>query len=350
MSTHEPQPPSPGALDAVTGSLEQGWKRMVEVMFRGPAATPVSWIMWGLLIALSGLVGGSMNVSNFNEKRFDHWPGGFTDHLHGAWVLAAGLIALFAFALVIVWLYFRSRFRLVFLDAVLSGWPRIRGVFGRTAEKGGAYFIFELALAAAALLFAILPVVLLWLPVFVGLFEGHEPDAGTVVWRAVFTALWLIPLLLAAVLFDGFVYDLTLPYLWRRDLGFMEALRASFQLFSTHTAACVLLLVARIVVAIVVGILVMMLCCVTCFVWLLPAIGIGAAGFGLAMATIAFPPLALVTIPMALAVVLAVNWFVATVTAPIYVFYRAWSFAFVARLDPSVGSWQPYPESLETAP
>lgn len=350
MSTYEPVPPPPGALDAVTGSLDRGWQRMLELMFTGPAATPVSWMMWGLLIVLSGLVGGSMNFSKFDNGRFHDWPGNFGHGLQATWVLAAALIGLFVFALLIVWLYFRSRFRLVFLDAVLSGWPRIRGVFGRTAAKGGAYFFFEIALGAAALLFAVLPVVLVWLPVIAGLLDGHEPGAETVVWRLVLTALWVVPLLLAAVLLDGFVYDLTLPYLWRRDRGFMEALNSSFQLFSRHTGACVLFLLARIVVAIVIGILVMMVCCMTCFVWLLPAVGFGVIGVGMAMATLAFPPLALVTIPIVLAVVLGAKWLVASITAPIYVFYRAWSFAFVSYLDPSVGSWQEYQESRATAP
>jgi len=351
MSTYEPETPPPGALDAVTGSLERGWQRMLELMFTGPSATPASWMMWGLLIVLSGLVGGATRFSNkMGKDHYGDWPGSFGHGLHATWVLAAALIALFVFALMIVWLYFRSRFRLVFLDAVLSGRPQIRGVFGRTAEKGGAYFIFEIALGATVLLFAILPVVLLWFPVFVGLFQEYEPDAGTLAWRLVLTALWLVPLLFAALLLEGFVYDLTLPYLWRQDMGFMEALRSSFQLLSRHTGACVLLFLARVVVAIVVGILVMMVCCLTCFVWLLPALGFGVIGVGIVMATLAFPPLALVTIPLVFAVVLSTKWLVASITAPIYVFYRAWSFAFVAHLDPSVGSWEDYQESRATAP
>jgi hypothetical protein len=83
--------------------------------------------------------------------------------------------------------------------------------------------------------------------------------------------------------------------------------------------------------------------CVSCVVWIWPVLGIGAA----TMVSMIHPLLWIVTGPLVMLLALATAWIITSVMAPIPLFYRAWSWAFVHRLDPSVPLWS---TPAETAP
>jgi hypothetical protein len=78
-------------------------------------------------------------------------------------------------------------------------------------------------------------------------------------------------------------------------------------------------------------------------VWIWPVLGIAAA---VAVSQI-HPLLWIVTGPLVMLLALATAWIITSVMAPIPLFYRAWSWAFVHRLDPSVPLWS---TPAETAP
>ncbi|HHN73938.1 MAG TPA: hypothetical protein ENK10_01790 [Acidobacteria bacterium] len=336
-------PPPAGSLDMVTRSFEAGWKRMGALLF-GPFDFK-SWIFWGLLITLSGLTSFGMSSQWQDRLGNDGFAGRshlgrFTEWSWGPMVAVMVLFGVFiALVLALTFLYFRSRFRLVFLEAVASGRPRIRGVFGSTGRDGLAYFVYELASWLALAVLALIPVVLIWLP-SLRFVMRHGDFSDPPVMQILASLAWIVPLALVKFLLDGFVYDLVLPRAWTSGEGFPAAFGFMARRAGTHLGATILYLLARVLVAIVAGLLIVMLCCLTCCIWALPLGSVAAISFGLALATVAFPPVLVLTLPLLLGVYFLATWAQATVFAPVHVFYRAWSLAFARELDPSIPAWR----------
>ncbi|MDQ7087885.1 MAG: hypothetical protein Q9Q13_08545, partial [Acidobacteriota bacterium] len=157
--TAQPPPPA-GSLDLVTRSFESAWQRMTGLLFR-PLRVK-AWLLWGLLIALAGLAHVGIGSRWGDHWRGDDFPG---SRLGGAagWqeeglALVMVLFGVFiALVLLLTYLYIRSRFRFVLLEAVISGEPRVTGVFGSTGRDALAYFLYELATWLALSVFAFVP-------------------------------------------------------------------------------------------------------------------------------------------------------------------------------------------------
>ncbi len=94
-------------------------------------------------------------------------------------------------------------------------------------------------------------------------------------------------------------------------------------------------MIGRIIVGIGGAIASLVIVCCTFWIWMLPLVPIVA----LAVLSGAFPPLLVLTAPLILALVLVVLWIIATLSAPIFLFYRSWSVAFLQRLDPDFRGW-----------
>ncbi|RMF71437.1 MAG: hypothetical protein D6738_13880 [Acidobacteria bacterium] len=324
------------AVDAVTGSLGCGWDRMLFLLFRGPHASPANWIWWGLILLLAGVGVSGPSVHDgvgWRERLPPDTPG--VGGVHAGLIALVVVVALLALALILLLVWLQARFRCVMLEGVRTGVPAIRGVFGRTAQVGDAYFLFRIGVGAAAL--ALLSPVAIGWGIAAWRLGGQrvEPGAALVVPIAA-TFLWVLLVGLAAAIVSWWAYDLALPVAWFGGVGFVEGLARAWALTRAQIGAVLLLLVFRILVGIA-SVLVMLvgICCVAVWFWIVPLL----LAVGLAMATVAVPPLAIVTVPLIVALAVLIGWIASTVTAPIPLLVRCWSACLVGRLDPSIVPW-----------
>lgn len=333
-----------GCFDLIGDSFAAGWNRMVNLLFRRPAASLSAWIWWGLIALLAGWGQGGGNDLSFLfkdgdtagpkwlERRPRGWP--LFDFRPG---LIISLVALGLVLVVILW-FLRCCFRLVFVEGIVAGRPRIEGVFGRTVRPGLGYMAFELAVLILVVVL-LLPLFWAWWPLVRSAIAGAAPRWDDIAGLILATFGWGIPVGIAAALLFWFANDLVLPVLWRRNLGFWNALTAAGRFLESHLGAVVIFLLLRIVLSFVATGLACCLVCLSCCFWIWPI----ALMAGLGAASAAFPPALLLALPVILALGFLLSWAFATLTAPIPVFFRAWSIAFVARLDPSLGEFEPLP-------
>lgn len=337
-----PTPSRPDAFSPAIDGFADAWRWMVEVLFTAPRASLAAWATWGVIILLSSPLGGGGNLnvpagsadsSSDTAARARDALGEFAEPMTIAVIVALVLVAV---VLGLLWVYLTSRFRFVLLEGVLAGEPRVRGVFGRTARLGGSYFLARCGIFVIALVL-LLPVLLVWIPVLFGAWRGEMP-ALTV--ALVASLLWFIPVVFAVGIFDWWLYDFVLPCAWGADAGLRAGLKKAWDTTIGHPAAVVVYAIARFIASIV-GALV--LCCcfaLTCAIWIWPVLLMIA----LAIPSGVFPPLLLLTLPILLGLAFFIGWIVSTASAPIVLLWRAWSVAFLQRLDPSLPSWKPSPE------
>jgi hypothetical protein len=325
---------------AVSDGLSVGWDRMVHVLFRGPGAGLKAWALWGLILLIAG-AGGNLG-SNWNVPAGEEDVPSLPDPSDiEPWMIALGVAVLVALVVVgFIWLYFRARFRFVMLEGVRTGVPRIRNVFATTRRAGGHYFLFELGLSLTVILL-MAPLLLPWIPIIRGVFRGDAHPFEDALLLVVATVAWVVVLAIAAALVEWWVYDLVLPYVWLGRIDFRAGLERAWRLTRARLDAVLTLLLLRIVFGIAGVCAACLLGCASCVLWVWPALVVVAA----VMASIAFPPLWILAIPLILVLAIAIAWIMATVTAPIPLFFRSWSWAVVHRLDPSVPLWD---ERLES--
>ncbi len=353
--------PRTDPLAPVVESLSTGWSRVGWLLFRGPQARLENWIWWGLIALLAGSLGGQNGFQG-------NWRGGLPRETEPAshlitrvsfdpfdsldaldrvvWTvpLMATVVSIVVL-LALVMLYIRCRFRFVLLDGVLSGAPRIRGVFGRTAGPGIRYFGFELLVVAAAIVLLI-PLVVAWWPAIVDIFRHREPRVPALLLRVLFSVAYGIPVVVGLALVEWFAHDFVLPLAWFQGRSFSGAFRAAWRLFFSRPGACLFFLLLRILVAIVAIFVVLFGCCFSICIWAWP-MGIG---IGITMLAVSFPVLAVVLAPIALAAFFLAAWVISTVTAPVPLLFRSWSYAFVRWLEPSLPDWAPDTPPAYTEP
>lgn len=337
------------AFTAVGESFSAGWRRMGWLLFTGPNVSLVNWLTWGLLliVAAPGGGGGVGNPSGQWTNRVEEADfQRFVNQIE-PWMVAAAL-AFVAFAVVfsIVWLYFQSRFRLLMLEGVQSGVPRIRGVFGRTGPDGLRYFLLEIGLVVAFFLLAI-PTIVAWFPFVMNAIRGNIDSAAEMVIPILFTVFWLIPMGIALAVVRWWMYDLTLPYVVLGRHPFGEAMGRAWELTKARLGAVILLFISRFLVAALAYCCVMPIAVVcTCLLWGPPA----ALAIPFVFITVKAPLAAIVTVPIVLVLGFVMTWIITTITAPIPVFFRSWSCAFVNQLDPELPLWAPMDPPQSASP
>ena len=336
----EPGSSRVSAWGAVGDAIGVGWDRMVHVLFRGPGAGLKAWALWGLILLIAS--GGGNFGSNWSFPSGEEDLPSLPDRADiEPWMIALGIAVLVVLLLLgFVWMYFRARFRFVMLEGVRTGVPRIRNVFATTRRVGGHYFLFELGLSLAVILL-LAPLLIPWIPIIGGALRGDVRPFEDALLLIVGTVVWVVVLVIAAALVEWWVYDIVLPYVWLARIDFRAGLGRAWQLTRARLDAVLALLLLRIVFGIAGACAACLLGCASCVLWIWPALVV----VGAVMASIAFPPLWILAIPLVLVLAIAIAWIMATVTAPIPLFFRSWSWAVVNRLDPSVPLWGDRPES-----
>ncbi len=333
MST-TPTPAPRDAFDAVSTSFGQGWQRMATLLFTGPGATLSNWMRWGAIILLAGLSAGGGFGTGGRGIGADDAPA--LNDLGLPEVDAARVFALIVplvavgLLLLLVFVYFQSRFRFVFLEGIIAGEPRIGGVFGRTGRAGTRYFGFLLLVTLLQVAAIAVPLAL----AFPALRRAVENDElGTLFAILAPMFLLVLPLLLLLGLLRWFVHAFATPYMWLRDEGVLAAAASGWRAVGARFGSFALFLVCYLVAAIVAGVAGALAFCCSCVIWIAPAALIAL----LAIVSLAISPwLFVFTGPVILALGLVIGWIVATITAPVPVFFRSWTLAYLALADPGV--------------
>lgn len=317
----------------VTYAFAAAWRRMMSLMFSGSMASPRHWLMWGALAFFSGAVGGDFGSQLVLPGNFssDERSLGLPIPIHPDLIfLVLGLGALFG----VIGLYITSRMRFALLEAVLSGQPRLRGVFSATGRPGLQLFAVQLG-AGVIWLALLLPVGLAAWPLVRSALRAQPPTEGAFMLLLSAAVLWALPVSVAGAAFLWWLNDLVLPIVWRRGLNIPAAMRVAARLTVSNLGAVLLMALGRFLVSIATGFLSACVACAGCCFWF-PFAG-GAAVLG--WASWDMPAIAVLTVPLGLACALTAGWLIATLLSPVVVLRQAWAFAFVASLDPSLGDW-----------
>lgn len=341
--------PSSDPLAPAVEALASGWRRVSWLLFRGPEARLENWIWWGLIALLAGAMGNQWGTGGSWHDRDLFRPGARAAEASGlpaetfsafesiVWTLplVATLVTIaILFALVV--LYLRCRFRFVLLDGVLSGAPRIRQVFARTAGPGLAYFVFELLLAVAALVL-LLPLAVIWWPIARDALNGWTPEVGELVLPILFSVAYGLPVGIALALAEWFAHDFVVPLAWAGGVPFWTGFRRAGGLFFSRLGPSLFFLLLRVLVGLVAVFAITFATCFSCCAWGWPlAVGVVAV---IVIAT--FPVSAVILAPIALGAFFLAAWIVSIVILPIPLLFRAWSYAYVRALDPTLPDWSP---------
>jgi len=289
-------------------ALEQGWSRMVQMLFR--PFDLQKWLVVGFAAWLAGLADGGRNggvsyrpedgAEEIAESARAGWEW-LAAHAVMTGMIAAAVLALLALIIVLLWV--SSRGKLVFLDNVIHDRATIVEPWHRLRRQGNSLFVFRLV--AMLLLFPIIAGLVglcAWLALRPGGWThlGGAAAIAGVVGTVVLGFLFLVVLLYTFFFLEAFV----VPLMYRFDLGVMEAWRRFLGLFSARPwpfLACGLFVfVLWILVMAVVIATGLMTCCLGFLLLALPYIG-------------------------------------TVVLLPVLITLRAFTVAFLAQLEPQLG-------------
>ncbi len=349
MSTDPQAPRRVGALDIVTQSFESAWEWTKHVLWKSPDAQAGRWLHWGGIAFLAGL-GLSSGTNTKIRIPFGGPPSRFPADLSGilpepiagllqdgtALPILLGVIAGLSLLLGLAVHYLRARFRLVMLDNVLTGRPRIRGPFGATSGPAHRYLIAELALWLLALPLAIAPLALTLAPTLISLVKdgaryAEEPSGASLFALITFSLVWCLPILLLAALASGVLHAFVVPY-WHRGTSLGEGLARAWRLIVARPAAFLIFAGLRFVAGVAAWLLSLVAAVVCCCVTL-PCLG-GMVGFSILSTEIPFGWL--LVSPFVLTLWVFAAWLYSSILAPVPVLMRGWSYEFLRQLDPEL--------------
>ena len=339
--------PSTDPLAPVIDTLSSGWRRMSWLLFKGPQARLENWVWWGLIALLAGALGNQWGTGGSwrdpdlfrSGSRAAEASGLPADPFSAfetiTWTLPlvatlAGLGVLLALGL----LYLRCRFRFVLLDGVLSGAPRIRGVFARTAGPGLAYFGFELLLVLAAIAL-FLPLIVIWWPIVRDVLSGWTPEVGDLALPVLFSVAYGLPVGVALGLAEWFAHDFVVPLAWTTQASFWSCFGGAGRLFFSRLGPSLFFLLLRVLVGLVAAFAITFATCFSCCAWVWPV----ALGVVAVIIIASFPVSAVILAPIALGAFFLAAWILSVVILPIPLLFRAWSYAYVRALEPTLPDW-----------
>lgn len=293
---------------SLVDALEQGWSRMVQMLFR--PFDIQKWFVVGFAAWIAGLgrgegYGGEVryspkeSVGEIAESARAAWDWLGTHQLM-AGMIAVAVLALLALVVVLLWVSSRGKF--VFLDNVIHDRATIVEPWHRLRRHGNSLFAFRLVV-----MLLLFPIILglvglcVWLALRPGGWQqlGGAAAIAGVVGTVVLGFLFLVVVLYTFFFLEAFV----VPLMYRFDLGVMDAWRRFLGLFSARPwpfLVCGLLVfVLWIVVMAVVVTTGLMTCCLAFLLLAIPYIG-------------------------------------TVVLLPVLITFRAFTVAFLAQLEPQL--------------
>lgn len=234
------------------------------------------WFVIAFAAFISGAWGGGLNM-NFNRWGGNNWKyrwqshGNVPDWTMPGWaipLIVIGVIVVILLILALMWVTSRGRF--VFTDCVVKNRAAITEPWREFRREGNSFFLFTLAIAAAAMLLTGVLVLLIVVPL--GLFSSHrDASAGFgVVAVVAFILLGLAWILFS--LFFALVSHCMVPVMYRRRCAAKEAFLDVTRLILRHPGPFILLMLFGIVLALAVAIIGTLVACLTCCIGGLPYI------------------------------------------------------------------------------
>jgi hypothetical protein len=352
--------PQLSAFEAVSPALE----RVTSMLFR-----PFRWRTWLKIGFIGWLAGGvaAANLNSFNYRapsrgQLPHeWGRGISDvigriHAGNYLGIIVGAI-LFFVAVSLVFLYLFCRFRFILFDTVITKQASIRRGWEQYGGQSGRYFGFWIVYTLLSwIALGLIVGVPFWHAYKAGLFHGDEAlwSLFTVIGSVV---LGLILFALVFAIIRTFAQDILLPFMALDDLGVGDGWSAIRQLVVREPGAWAGYLGVKLLLAIVAGIgLSIMLFITGLILCLILAIPVAVVIFiGIALIKGAGPAglvIAIILFVLAGAACLACLFCLSlVVSAPVVVFFEAYSLYFLGGRYPRLGAllWPaaPAPSALK---
>ncbi len=273
--------------------------------------------------------GGGSRESGGSGGEFLPWPDLGIEALVLLLVAAGVLVLLLGLLL----LYVSSVCRFILFDAVLRDRCRIREGFRRWHRAGWSYFLWQLALAAAVIVF--LAVVIggpLAIAFAAGVFQGSASPWGLIAVLVLVVLFLVIPVMIGVAVVALFTRDFVIPIMALEEQGILAGWKNFLPRLRADALGYLLYVLFKIVLAIGAAVLFGIL---TLLVIVFPLVLFGAtglilflagqaAGLGWNVFTVA---LAIMTGVIVLVVLLAIAAFIST---PAVVFFQAYRIHFFA--------------------
>jgi len=346
----------------VTDSVKDAWARTRALLLTQRDIG--RWLKYGFIAMLGATAmrgSGGMNFSTPmgpSGESGDDWywggPEGMGPEVIDAFRAAAEWLAanianlvMLAIGLLTVWLivwiaflYIRSVFRFIFVEAVAAPRePRIDASFHRHTRVGLSLLLWNFVLALIPLALIILALV----PILssIGLIASGKPAGAVVGVGGIFGLISVIFFaMLLLMMGRGLTDDFLVPAMYARKCGVMDGWRHVARAWQGELGNVIFFYLLKIVLAIGVGIVTAIVGLASLLLLIGPVLSLGGIVALIAMS--GMDPRAAITIfggPALITMVLggiAYGYIVSVALLPVSVFFQAYSLAFVGKLDRSL--------------
>ncbi|MGM0494953.1 MAG: DUF7544 domain-containing protein [Armatimonadota bacterium] len=344
----------------VSDSIKDAWARTHTLLLTDRDVG--RWLKYGLIAMLGApAVGAAGNVNfqfpmSFSGGDGDGWsgPGSVGTEAADVFVnavtwLGANIanIILLAAGLVTVWLvlwlaflYVRSVFRFIFVDAIAAPRePKISGSWSRHTAHGLSLLLWNLLLGLVPLLLIVIALI----PILssIGLLASGEPLGAALGVTGMIGLIALIVLgLMLLALGRALTDDFLVPAMYAGRCGVFAGWRRTFRAWRGEAGNVVLFYLLKLLLMVGAAIVTSIVGVVAVFLLIVPALSMGIvtglvllSGTNPATAALVFGGPALVTAALGFGVF---GYVLDVVLLPISVLFQSYSLAFVGRLDPSL--------------
>jgi hypothetical protein len=338
----------PGATDAIVPA----WEHLKRVLF-----SPFNlrkWLMLGLVAFLAGMMqgggggGGGGNVGgapggpggDFEDfaQRVADWARAHTDEL----IAGGTALVVVGIGLTLLMLYLSSVFRFIFLESVITNEVRIRESWGRNRAEGSSYMCwrigFGLLVLLALALFVGLPLAAVLWPLVEARGTG-APSPAPVLLAMVYGIGMTLVLAIAAGLIGAMTRDFVLPIMYLRRIGTLDGWRHFWPILCGNKTGFVIYFLLKIALGIAAGMAGLIGGCLGIAVAAIPLAAIGALGCGLVLllGITAWQWWFLaVLIPVGVALILLLGYWITCVLLPIPVYFQAYALKYLGFAQPEL--------------
>jgi hypothetical protein len=191
-------------------------------------------------------------------------------------ISAVVVVLIVAFSALLVWL--RARGQFMYLDAVVTGEPKIGDSWNATSRQGNSLFKLQFLIGMLSFAYWVLAVAVMGVSILTTMKAGGEPESILMGIFFVFipAILLYIPIGLVLGIFSLYVSDFVVPIMYRRGLTFRPAWALFYALLRQNMSRFAIYTLVRILLAVVVGILAgivsLIATCLTCCILGLPVV------------------------------------------------------------------------------
>jgi len=279
--------------------------------------------------ATPGVKGGNPVDASTRESSEKNTQTDFPGEFFSRWWMA---IAVVVIPFVVLFMWLSSRFKFVWIQAILTKEARVRGPFGAYKKQGNSLFLFSLLFTAAMLTVGGALVKVLWKPFMESVSaegSGFRDAMGLFMGPALLIAVFIV----AAMILWTYIDDFVLPIMMADKAGFRESTGRFAKVFCANKKDMLLYLVFKFLLG-VAGAIVMFIVLIAVMI----AFGLAALCIFGFLYVIFAVLLKIQVLFMVLAVLIGVPFVIAFFIAvlmgqlPIAVFFRSFSLYYLTSL------------------